>query len=241
MARTLYFFLFVSVVTYGFQYCSGSEVAALTHETFIEHASTKTGYVLFYAPWCNHCSMFMPIWQKLAEEEDYAVSKIDCSVKEHAQIAADNRIKGYPTIKFHHEGKFYTYPYKRRIQPLKDFAEHILSGHPEVEPHNVVLRFPTFTDFLKGMLNADKYIAFSATAAGGCLGVVVSLILFWCCFSSDSDFDKQVKERLAEIDKVIEKQKTSEDNKKPQRKKNESKNSETKSEDSKPIESKKDR
>ncbi|XP_046843577.1 protein disulfide-isomerase TMX3-like isoform X2 [Xenia sp. Carnegie-2017] len=65
-------------------------------------------FVEFYAPWCGHCKRLEPIWdevgEKLAiESPNIVTAKIDCT--KHEELAKENGIRGFPTLKFF-RGKF---------------------------------------------------------------------------------------------------------------------------------------
>ncbi|XP_013188179.2 thioredoxin domain-containing protein 5 homolog [Amyelois transitella] len=66
-------------------------------------------FILFYAPWCSHCTSFYPIWQELAElvntkGSKFAIAQVDCTV--HPKLCNDNDITGYPTLLYFHKNTF---------------------------------------------------------------------------------------------------------------------------------------
>ncbi|XP_053605167.1 thioredoxin domain-containing protein 5 homolog [Plodia interpunctella] len=66
-------------------------------------------FILFYAPWCSHCTSFYPIWQELAElvnskGSKFAIAQVDCTM--HPKLCNDNDITGYPTLLYFHKNTF---------------------------------------------------------------------------------------------------------------------------------------
>jgi protein disulfide-isomerase A1 len=65
-----------------------STVVRLTGRTFSTTAlsSEKDYFVLFYAPWCGHCSALAPVWTSLAEKfakvDSVVVAKMDATLNE---------------------------------------------------------------------------------------------------------------------------------------------------------------
>ena len=56
--------------------------------------------VLFYAPWCGYCKKLKPDWDKLTDSYPEIVTKINCDEDKNKEIANQNNIEGYPTIKY---------------------------------------------------------------------------------------------------------------------------------------------
>lgn len=60
--------------------------------------------VLYYAPWCPHCTGFMKEWKKLGEKQqingmEVSIEKVDCD--KNADVARAEKIEGFPTVKLH--------------------------------------------------------------------------------------------------------------------------------------------
>ena len=54
--------------------------------------------VLFYAPWCGHCKNTAPLYEKVAEKMKMILYVVNCD--KHGQLASDNDIEGFPTLKY---------------------------------------------------------------------------------------------------------------------------------------------
>ncbi|XP_059058622.1 thioredoxin domain-containing protein 5 homolog [Achroia grisella] len=72
-------------------------------------------FVMFYAPWCRHCTIFHPIWNELAElvntkGSKFAIAQVDCTL--HPRLCHENDITGYPTLLYFHKNTFTPVEYK---------------------------------------------------------------------------------------------------------------------------------
>ncbi|KAK8953892.1 Protein disulfide isomerase-like 2-2 [Platanthera zijinensis] len=81
-----------------------SNVVALAPENFDQVVFDKSKDVLveFYAPWCGHCKMLIPTYEKLANayklDEDVVIANLDAD--DHKHLAQKYGVSGYPTLKF---------------------------------------------------------------------------------------------------------------------------------------------
>lgn len=72
------------------------------NESFSAHEEPRL--VLYYAPWCPHCTGFREEWQKLGDSQEVNgvkihVEQINCD--ENAEVAEKEKIEGFPTVKLH--------------------------------------------------------------------------------------------------------------------------------------------
>ena len=81
----------------------GGGAKALAGGSFDKTVTNAKGFwmVAFYAPWCGHCQMLEPEWEKAgkAVKGRAQLGSIDCQVPEAEAVCGRFNIKGFPTIK----------------------------------------------------------------------------------------------------------------------------------------------
>jgi protein disulfide-isomerase A5 len=74
---------------------TSKNVKRLTSSTFNK---VNKKVVIFYAPWCGHCQHTMPIYEKVANDLGKTLYAVNCD--KESQLAKENGITGFPTIKY---------------------------------------------------------------------------------------------------------------------------------------------
>ncbi len=107
----------------------------LTNENFQTTIdSNKIVLVDFFAPWCGHCRMFLPIFKKVAELHPDVVFGTLCT-PDFKDVARENKIVGIPTVLgFRNGQEVYR---KSGVLSEEDFESAIsdLVNGPDVTPH----------------------------------------------------------------------------------------------------------
>ncbi|KAJ1915926.1 hypothetical protein H4219_004060 [Mycoemilia scoparia] len=155
------------------------KVIDLTSLDFKEKTNEGPWFVKFYAPWCPHCQQLAPIWEKLAEtvKGKVNIAKVNCD--NEGNLCQDNKIMGYPTLKFFMNGKIT--PFGKDQRTVKNFQEFIaktmadssvgsaqikleLSNFMQLKKDNAqkvmfVLYTPKDADSSKKLQTSVKYVA----------------------------------------------------------------------------------
>ncbi|KAE8739622.1 hypothetical protein FOCC_FOCC014887 [Frankliniella occidentalis] len=117
-----------------------SKAVKYSGDSFNLGLATNNHFVMFYAPWCGHCTRLSPTWEKLAEdyndastETDVIIAKVDCTAE--TALCSEHDVTGYPTLKFfkagHDEGT--KYRGGRDYEALKSYISEQL-GKAAQEP-----------------------------------------------------------------------------------------------------------
>jgi len=131
----------------------GSDVIVLTAKTFDTQLDAGGDWFIeFYAPWCGHCKNLVPIWEELASTtKDFKVAKVNC--QDEQDIGNRFSIRGFPTLKFFHEGKFYDYRGDRKVEAFIEFTKNGYktaqsSAYPDGRPllNDTVVEEPAHED-----------------------------------------------------------------------------------------------
>ncbi len=80
-------------------------VLEVTDETFQQEVVESKGVVIvdFYASWCMPCKMLAPIVEKVANDKDVKLAKIN--IDENEELVKQFKIMSVPTLKIFKDGK----------------------------------------------------------------------------------------------------------------------------------------
>nr|KMM71874.1 disulfide-isomerase A6 [Coccidioides posadasii RMSCC 3488] len=123
----------------GIKKAGDSVVKMLTDQSFAkEVGGDKHVFVAFTAPWCGHCKTLAPTWEALTEdfmrEPDVLIAKVDAEAEQSKATARDQKVTGYPTIKFFPKGskEGETYSGPRSEDALVNFVNEKCGTHRAV-------------------------------------------------------------------------------------------------------------
>ncbi len=71
----------------------------------IEKSYNTPVLVDFWASWCQPCVTLVPILEKLAKEGKGKWNFVKVNVDDHAQLAADQKVRGIPAVKLYVDGE----------------------------------------------------------------------------------------------------------------------------------------
>ena len=103
------------------------------HGNLSRENSGRSGLIMFYAPWCPHCTNMIPTLNNLADDmsRDNELSSrgllgaVDCT--ENREIAERMGVMGYPTIKIFKNGRYMgDYEGSRDSNELRNFIVRLL-------------------------------------------------------------------------------------------------------------------
>lgn len=87
-------------------------------------ASSPYLLVEFYAPWCPYCKEFAPEYQKadtVLQHQNSPVKFARVDATTETDLAEENGVRGYPTIKFYRYGYSTEYDGSRTASDLVDW------------------------------------------------------------------------------------------------------------------------
>jgi thioredoxin domain-containing protein 5 len=115
-------FIFVALCLFALVRADDTSAVVITDATFDDTVKASESWLVeFYAPWCGHCKKLAPTWEELAKgAKDFKVGKVDCTVEKTS--CSRFEVRGFPTIKFIKDGKYYDYKGARSVEEFTKFA-----------------------------------------------------------------------------------------------------------------------
>ncbi|XP_017351125.2 protein disulfide-isomerase TMX3a isoform X1 [Ictalurus punctatus] len=97
-------------------------------DRFNEMRKSESWLVEFYAPWCEYCKTFEPTWYDVAAElksqgSHVNVGKMDATV--YTDAVTEFTIRGYPSIIFIKEEKYFHYNGRRTKDDILEFTNRV--------------------------------------------------------------------------------------------------------------------
>ncbi|CRK96813.1 CLUMA_CG009948, isoform B [Clunio marinus] len=156
----------------------------LTDSNFEDVLKTNNFFVMFFAPWCGHCTRLKPTWSQLAEmlntqeESRVRIARVDCT--EHQKTCSDNDVTSYPTLKFFKTGEEpVKYRSTRDLPSLTEFINQQLDtlSSDEEDDSEEAIEVPgplkglvvlTDKNFAAQTANGNWFIKFYAPWCGHC-------------------------------------------------------------------------
>ncbi|XP_059661938.1 protein disulfide isomerase-like 2-3 [Cornus florida] len=106
-------------------YGPSSPVVQLNPSNFKSKVLNSTGVILveFFAPWCLHCQVLTPTWEKVAAVLEGVATVAALDAAAHPSLAQEYGIRGFPTMKVFAAGKSpVDYKGARDVEPIAEFA-----------------------------------------------------------------------------------------------------------------------
>ena len=73
--------------------------------------------VLYYAPWCPHCTDLVPQWRQMGtSHQGVQIEMVDCEANK--DVAKRENIEGFPTIRLYKNGNVKEYSGERSKQAI---------------------------------------------------------------------------------------------------------------------------
>lgn len=69
----------------------------------VQKSYEKPVLIDFFATWCGPCQMLKPLLEKLVQEYDFVLAKID--IDQNPELASAFRVEGVPDVRIVHEGR----------------------------------------------------------------------------------------------------------------------------------------
>jgi len=97
-------------------------------------------FAMYYADWCGHCKRTKPEFEKLMQSYNgnVKISMIDCEAPENKDLAKQQGINGFPTIRYYPSGLNSNYQDYSGGRTYSDFVQYLgsISGTLDVSPDN---------------------------------------------------------------------------------------------------------
>eukprot|EP00928_Gymnodinium_smaydae_P051164 TRINITY_DN34690_c0_g1_i1.p1 TRINITY_DN34690_c0_g1~~TRINITY_DN34690_c0_g1_i1.p1 ORF type:complete len:261 (+),score=32.40 TRINITY_DN34690_c0_g1_i1:63-785(+) len=110
------------LITLSFSLVQQCLCKVITTDSWETDAPGKTLFIMFYAPWCQHCKTLKPVWDELEKKtvkEDVLVGSVDCTNPDSKDLCTHHSIDGYPIIKYGHRLNMQTYKGAKEKKALK--------------------------------------------------------------------------------------------------------------------------
>lgn len=124
MTVFVFFVLVISICHVSKNFVS-ARIIDLDKNNFQEVAANSPFLLVeFYAPWCPYCKEFAPEFQKtdsMLQEQNSPVKLARVDASTETDLAEENGVRGYPTIKFYRYGYSTEYDGSRGASDLVEW------------------------------------------------------------------------------------------------------------------------